>query len=519
MAQTTSQSVPARASGILLHPTSLPGPHGLGELGPAARRFADFLRAAGQSWWQVLPLGPTSYGDSPYQSLSTFAGNPLLIGFEQLVRDGLLRPGELADFPDFDPQRIDYGTVIPARQALLAKICRAFPRRAAPDLRARHAAFCEKHRHWLDDYALFQALKTAHGGRAWLEWDEPLRRREPNALRAARRTLAPALRHIRLQQFLFDDQWQRLRAACRRRGIQLIGDIPIFVAHDSADVWAHPHLFHLEPDGRLRVQAGVPPDYFSATGQLWGNPLYNWDVMRADDFAWWTARLQRVYDWVDLVRIDHFRGFAAYWEVPGDAATARHGHWVPGPGAELFDTLRAKLGPTPIIAEDLGVITPDVEALRDQFHFPGLVVLQFCLAECTLDPGAPFVCPENRVIYPGTHDNDTAQGWFNEPPDSADTRPPEQREAEQRHIRNYLQTDGQHIHWDLISLAAHSPARLAIFPMQDVLGLGRAARMNRPGQPQGNWQWRLSPAQLRDAPAERLHNITTAAKRCTPPTA
>ncbi len=501
----------ARLSGILLHPTSLPGPYGIGEIGAEARRFADSLAQAGQHLWQVLPLGPTSYGDSPYQALSTFAGNPLILAFDDLLADGLLTPDDLADFPSFDPMRIDYGPVIEARFAVLRRVCEAFDRRAKPRLKTAFARYVRDQADWLDDYALFLALKDDHGGRPWTEWEPDLIAGDEAALDAARARLAGPIRHVRIQQFLFDRQWRALRRHAHGRGVRIVGDIPIFVAHDSADVWSRPELFHLHDNGQPRVVAGVPPDYFSATGQLWGNPLYDWMEHRESGYAWWIARQRRLLDWVDWVRLDHFRGFEAYWEIPGGEPTAVHGRWVEGPGAELFQALETALGRLPIIAEDLGVITPPVEALRDRFHYPGMKILQFFVHDLQKDPAyRPEDCPENRVMYTGTHDNDTTVGWFTSAPGRDSTSSPEEFARERRLVKEYLGTDGAEIHWDLIALAWRSRARMALAPLQDVLGLGTEARMNMPGRPGGNWQWRFAWDQLTPALLERLRALTLA---------
>ncbi len=503
-----------RASGILLHPTSLPGPYGIGEIGPEAYRFADFLQATGQHLWQILPLGPTSYGDSPYQSPSTFAGNPLWISFDLLVQDKLLSKTQLKNFPTFSAGKVDFGPVIQARFAVLKKVCAAFAEKASPEMQAEFADFCSRNADWLDDYALFSALKDAHGGVPWTQWEPELGRREPAALAAAREKHAADIRAVKIAQYLFDRQWKRLRAYCAERRIQFIGDIPIFVAHDSADVWAHPHLFFLKPDGQPSVVAGVPPDYFSATGQLWGNPLYNWEAHQAQNYDWWMARLRRIFELVDVVRIDHFRGFEAYWEVPGTDVTALNGKWVKGPDQHLFEVLLQRLGRLPIIAEDLGVITPPVEALRDRFEFPGMRILQFAFGND--DRAAEFrpeSYPEHCCVYTGTHDNDTTVGWFHSQAGEGSTRTQEQIDAENKMVLDYLHTDGHEIHWDLIGLGSRSNANVFVAPLQDVLGLGSEARMNVPGVAGGNWQWRFSWDQLTDEIRDRLAYVTRATGR------
>ena len=503
-----------RASGVLLHPTSLPGPYGIGEIGPEAQRFADFLQATGQHLWQILPLGPTSYGDSPYQSPSTFAGNPLWISFDLLMRDKLLAKSQLKNFPAFPADKVDFGPVIQARFDVLKKVCATFAEKASPELQAEFADFCAHNAYWLDDYALFSALKDAHGGVPWTQWEPELGRRDPAALAAARARYANEIRDVHVVQFLFEHQWKRLRAYCAERRIKFVGDIPIFVAHDSADVWAHPHLFFLKPDGQPSVVAGVPPDYFSATGQLWGNPLYNWDAHKAQDYDWWMARLRRIFELVDVVRIDHFRGFEAFWEIPGGETTAINGKWVKGPDQHLFEVLLRRMGPLPIIAEDLGVITPPVEALRDRFEFPGMRILQFAFGND--DRAAEFrpeSYPAHCCVYTGTHDNDTTVGWFRSEAGPGSTRTAEEIAAERKMILDYLRTDGREIHWDLINLGSRSNANTFVVPLQDLLGLGSEARMNTPGVAGGNWQWRFQWAQLTDAIRDRFAFVTRSTGR------
>ena len=503
-----------RASGVLLHPTSLPGPYGIGEIGPEAHRFADFLKATGQHLWQILPLGPTSYGDSPYQSPSTFAGNPLWISFDLLIQDKLLTKTQLRNYPVFPAERVDFGPVIEARMGVLRKVCARFELKASPEMRAEFAAFCAHNADWLEDYALFAALKDAHGGVPWTQWEPELARRDPAALQGAREKHAAEIRDVKVIQYLFEHQWKRLRGYCAARHIKLIGDIPIFVAHDSADVWAHPGLFFLKPDGQPGVVAGVPPDYFSATGQLWGNPLYNWEAHKAQDYDWWMARLRRIFELVDIVRIDHFRGFEAYWEIPGGETTAIRGKWVKGPDQHLFEVLLRRMGPLPIIAEDLGVITPPVEALRDRFEFPGMRILQFAFGnDDRADEFRPESYPAHCCVYTGTHDNDTTVGWFNSESGKGSTRTEAEIAAERKLILDYLGTDGHEIHWDLIQLGSRSNANTFVAPLQDLLGLGSNARMNTPGVAGGNWQWRFSWDQLTDAIRERYAHVTRATGR------
>lgn len=505
-----------RSSGILLHPTSLPGPYGIGDIGPEAIRFADFLKETGQHLWQILPLGPTSYGDSPYQSPSTFAGNPLWISPDWLVEDGYLTKEQVAALPAFPDDRVDYGWVIGEKQKLLDAACEAFAEKAAAGgaLRADWDAFCEKHKGWLDDYALFAAIKDAHGGVPWTEWEPELAHRKPSALAEAAKREAKAVRNVKIAQYLFDVQWKRLRAACKERGIKLIGDIPIFVAHDSADVWGNPGLFFLKEDGQPKVVAGVPPDYFSQTGQLWGNPLYDWAAHEARGYDWWVARMERVLSLVDIVRIDHFRGFEAYWEIPGGETTAINGHWVKGPNAKLFDVLKERLGELPIIAEDLGLITKEVVELREHCGFPGMRILQFAFGND--DRAAEFrpeSYPANCVVYTGTHDNDTTVGWFHSESGQGSTRSAQEIEEEHRMILGYLRTDGHAIAWDLIELGERSNADVFVTPLQDVLELGSEARMNTPGKASGNWQWRFKWEQLSDAAKAHLAHITRATGR------
>lgn len=506
-----------RRGGILLHPTSLPGPYGMGEIGPHAYRFADALKEMGQRLWQMLPLGPTGYGDSPYQSLSTFAGNPLLISFDLLVEDGLLSPARLRDFPRFPETYVDFGPVIQARMAVLNTVCRSFRRRATKAMQEEFDRFCAENAEWLDDFALFFALKHAHDLRPWHTWEPELVHRDPRALRAARKKYATAIRNVKLCQFFFFKQWHRLGEYCHARDIHIIGDIPIFVAHDSADVWAHPELFYLDENGQPTVVAGVPPDYFSSTGQLWGNPLYRWDTHKATGYAWWIERIRRTLELVDILRIDHFRGFEAYWEIPATEKTAVNGRWVKGPNADLFVALESALGRLPIIAEDLGVITPEVEALRDRFQFPGMRVLQFAFGnDAKAADYRPESYPPNCVVYTGTHDNDTTIGWFHSEPGKNSTRTKEDIEKERAFILAYLKSDGREIHWDLIRLAYGSNADTAIVPLQDVLGLGSEARMNVPGTESGNWRWRFTWDQLTPEIKARMRQITEASGRCKP---
>ncbi|MGQ9517363.1 MAG: 4-alpha-glucanotransferase [Anaerolineae bacterium] len=495
-----------RASGLLLHPTSLPGRFGIGDLGPEAYRFVDFLHAAGQSLWQILPLGPTGFGDSPYQSFSAFAGNPLLISPELLAWDSLLDEKMLEQAPAFPEHKVDYPAVERWKHTILRQAAARFFLQKPSPLFGEFEAWCQQEAGWLEDFALFMALKEAHNGAPWTDWDPALARRQPAALQRARQDLQGAIRLHQFIQFAFFHQWQALRDDAHAHGVRIIGDVPIFVAHNSADVWAHPELFSLDDAGQPTVVAGVPPDYFSPTGQRWGNPLYRWERMAQDHYAWWVQRMRKTMELVDIVRIDHFRGFEAYWEVPAEEPTAIHGRWVPGPGLAFFRALEAELGPLPIIAEDLGIITPAVEQLRDACGFPGMKVLQFAFGSGPDNPYLPHNYTTPRcVVYTGTHDNDTTAGWFAQ-------LPPEER----AYVCRYLDSDGTEIHWDMIRLAMLSIAAIAMVPAQDVLGFGSEARMNLPGRPHGNWAWRCPAEALTDAIAERLRQLALDYGRCAP---
>jgi 4-alpha-glucanotransferase len=495
----TAASVFPRSSGVLLHPTSLPGPYGLGDLGEWAFRFVDVLAANHQRAWQVLPLGPTSYGDSPYQCLSAFAGNPLLISFDRLVTEGWLTQADLADLPPFPADRVDFGWVIPYHFDKLDVAYAGFVQRADREARDAFGAWVAAEAGWLDDFALFMALKNEHGGRPWVEWPEGEALRHPEALEAARSRHAGAVERLKWIQWQFFRQWSAVKAYANSRDIRVIGDIPIFVAHDSADVWANTGLFYLDAKGFPTVIAGVPPDYFSETGQRWGNPLYRWDAMAADGYAWWVRRIRAALQLVDIVRVDHFRGFEAYWEVPASEPTAVKGQWVPGPGSAFFDVVEAALGKLPIIAEDLGVITPEVEALRDGHHLPGMKVLQFAWGDFTgREPFLPHNHVPNCVVYTGTHDNNTTLGWLAE----------EATDAMRDHLRQYLGHEPVELNWDLIRLAQASVAHTAVVPLQDLLGLGSSARMNLPGREGGNWSYRCSPHDLEHVAWPRLSHLT-----------
>ncbi|QXD14615.1 4-alpha-glucanotransferase [Rhodocaloribacter litoris] len=497
-----------RSSGLLLHITSLPGPYGIGDFGPAAYQFADFLVQTGQRIWQVLPLVPVGYGFSPYAGLSTFALNPLLISPERLREQGLLNTDDLTGLPAFPAGRVDFDRVIPVKTALLRRAFGRFEAGAGLLDPAHFEAFCARHAAWLDDFALFMTLKEVHGEQVWTAWDPALAHRRPEALARARQAYATEIRMHRFWQFLAHEQWQALKAYCNERGIRIMGDLPIYVAHDSADVWANPHLFALDAHGNPTVVAGVPPDYFSKTGQRWGNPLYRWDVMAENGYAWWTRRMHKILSEVDLVRLDHFRGFEAYWEVPASEETAVNGRWVKGPGADLFETLRHELGELPVVAENLGVITDEVTALMDRFGFPGMAILQFGFDG---DADADFLPHNYRhhlVAYTGTHDNDTVVGWWHETKSTQDAAAVERAH---RYCRLYLDLDARRereIHWAFIRALFASVAGFAIVPLQDVLGLGSEARMNTPGQEQGNWTWRFTPEQLTRPIADRLRLLT-----------
>ena len=485
-----------RSSGILLHPTSLPGDYGIGDIGPMAFRWIDFLAESGCSLWQVLPLGPTGYGDSPYQCFSAFAGNPYLVSPESLLAEDLLHNNDLVDRPDLPEDNVDFGRLIPWKLGLLDRAYIRFEKQAAPGLGGQFGEFQSAQALWLDDFALFMALKEVHGGAPWPTWEPPLRDRDPAALASALGEHQVAIQRQKFRQFIFFRQWEALRFYARQLSIRIIGDIPIFVAHDSADVWAHPELFHLDAKGNPTVVAGVPPDYFSPTGQLWGNPLYRWDVHRTDGYEWWLARLRAVLEMVDIVRLDHFRGFAAHWEVPGKAKTAENGRWVTAPGIEFFEHVSLSLGDLPIIAEDLGVITPDVEEMRDHFGLPGMKILQFAFAGGPKDDFLPHNYVENCIVYTGTHDNDTARGWYERVQDD-----------EKDFYRRYLNRDGSDVAWDLIRACWASVAVFALAPMQDFLDLGNEARMNYPGDPSGNWTWRLPTDSMNPSLSARIKEL------------
>ncbi|HYG98550.1 MAG TPA: 4-alpha-glucanotransferase [Terriglobales bacterium] len=502
----------SRSSGILLHPTSLHGRYGVGELGPEAFEFIDFLQAAGQKLWQVLPLNPTGYGDSPYQCFSAFAGNPLLISLDRLAEIGVLDRAELRYAPKFCDCEVEFGRVIPHKRDQLLSAARTFFRDSSPQQRAELDAFREAQRRWLPDFALFMAAKEAHGGVAWTEWDPALRARKPKALADWRERLAAQIADHEYWQFEFFRQWRSIQTRCAERGIHIMGDAPIYVAHDSADVWANQNSFWLDEAGRPLTVAGVPPDYFSATGQLWGNPIYRWDLMRESGYQWWIDRLRAIFGLFEIIRLDHFRGFEAYWEVPAGEPTAVNGKWVEGPGRELFIALRNALGNLPVVAENLGVITPEVEALRKEFGFPGMAIAQFAFSK---DEQAPSFRPHNYVrnlvAYTGGHDNDTMIGWWRSGVEDS-TRTEAELRKEKTDTAAYFgvtkeQLDRE-VNWLFIRAVYASVARIVLVPMQDVLGLGSEARMNVPGTMGRNWKWRMKPGSLTSELAERLREFT-----------
>src|SRR5438067_4184816 len=497
----------SRASGILLRPTSLPGRFAIGDLGPAAFAFADFLVASGQSLWQILPLGPTGYGDSPYACYSAFGGNTLLISPEKLLEQGLITELELADIPTTPSPRLDFGAAHKTKGALLAKAFANYQHTTGMEFRSDFKTFAEQNASWLDDYAMFRALKDAHDGKPWHEWETSMAKRTRGALKRVLAELHDQIDAQKSYQVRFFRQWLDLKTYCNRRGVKMVGDVPIFVAHDSADVWTNPDQFKLNPDGSPVVVAGVPPDYFSQTGQYWGNPIFNWDRMLADGFKWWIERVRATLRLVDIARIDHFRGFAACWEIPGGDQTAERGRWVEAPGRELFTAIREALGELPIIAEDLGVITPDVEKLRDESGFPGMRILQFGFSSDTSNVDLPHNYHYNVVVYTGTHDNDTTIGWFNSVAGEGSTRSATQITAEREFCMKYLSTEGREIQWDFIRAVISSVADTAIVPLQDLLGLGTEARMNLPNSMVNNWSWRFVLDALTENHSERLRGL------------
>ncbi len=489
----------ARACGVLLHPTCLPGPFGIGDLGPAAHGYLEWLARAGARWWQVLPLNPAGLGASPYAASSTFAGNTALVSPELLRAEGLLGAGDLAGVPEFSPFAVEFDRVVPYKQTLLERAFERFAARPPAGLEERFETFRGANGTWLRDWALFAAIKRSADGLPWWEWPEELALRRPGTLASWLGSHGTAVRFEEFCQFLFFSQWQALRERAQALGVRILGDLPIYVAGDSAEVWANRELFRLDVRGRPLAVAGVPPDYFSATGQLWGNPVYDWEANEASGWAWWVERVRAVYGLVDAVRLDHFRGFVAHWEVPFGEKTAVNGRWVPGPGGRLFAALRGALGELPLVAEDLGMITEEVTALRDAEGLPGMAVLQFAFAPTPRSQFLPYLQRNNQVVFTGTHDNNTTVGWF-----LADASP-----AEKEFVRRYLGTDGREIHWDMIRLALASVSDLAIAPHQDIAGLGADCRMNTPSTPDGNWRFRLTDWMLGSALADRFADLAS----------
>lgn len=493
-----------RSSGILLHPTSLPGPYGIGDLGPESYRWIDWLSETGCKLWQVLPLGPTGFGDSPYQCFSAFAGNPYLISPTVLMDQGLLTQGDFQNMPEWNPRRVDFGALYEWKPSLLRKAYYSFISLQGIG-KIDFEKFKDENSSWLDDYALFMAIKKSYGGGAWDAWPKPLRNRDVDALVDASRSLAEEIEYQKFLQFLFFKQWNALQAYAHQRGIKIIGDIPIFVAMDSSDVWSHSELFYLDGDGKPTVVAGVPPDYFSPTGQLWGNPLYRWDIHKQDGYAWWLQRIRFALSTFDVVRIDHFRGFAGYWEIPASATTAEHGRWIPGPGSDFIQTVVSALGgdspggtSLPIIAEDLGEITPDVISLRDQFSLPGMKILQFAFS----GPDNPFLPHQhkvNNIVYTGTHDNDTVCGWYESAGDG-------EKEFARRYFRKFWQ-NGCEFAKDLIAVAWSSISVYALAPMQDFLCLGTEARFNYPSRLGNNWEWRMVKEDIGEEVKSRIRDL------------
>lgn len=486
-----------RSSGILLHPTSLPGPFGAGDFGSDAYRFVDWLVSAGQTYWQMLPLGEIGPGNSPYMSSSAFAGNILLIDLAELAGQGWLVDEDLKPHPEFRPDRVDFAVLHPFRLERLRRAAKRFFAAPLKTSLAAYTEFCTVESAWLDDYALFMALNERQSGCEWSLWPTDVANRNPRALQRTAEICAEEIGFWKFCQWCFARQWSKLKQYANERRVRIIGDVPIFVAYQSADVWAHQELFELDGNGRPTVVAGVPPDYFSKTGQLWGNPLYRWEAHEKTGFAWWIARMRHALKLFDLVRIDHFRGFAGYWEVPANAVTAMHGRWMPGPGAKLFEAFEHALGDLPIIAEDLGMITPDVVELRERFKLPGMRILQFAFGEDESHHFLPHHYVPNSVAYTGTHDNDTSIGWWNTA-----------THGEKVFAQKYLGSDGQQIQWDMIESISNSEANTVIISMQDVLGLSGEHRMNLPGLQDGNWEWRFSWDQVRPEQTLALAKIS-----------
>jgi 4-alpha-glucanotransferase len=500
-----------RKSGILLHITSLPSSYGIGDLGPKAYEFADFLHGSGQKIWQILPLNPTrvEFGNSPYSSPSAFAGNILLISPEMLVKEGLLSPRDIREVPKFSKNRVDFPAVLKYKQALLSISFSRYLQRK--DKHSGCGEFCDENDYWLNDYTLFESLKRRFSGRKWNRWPEDIRDRKSESIRACRKELATEIEEMKFLQYLFHRQWSDLRQYCNRKNIQIIGDIPLYVSYQSADVWSHPELFKLDSNKKPSAVSGVPPDYFSRTGQLWNNPIYRWDVLKKRGYSWWMRRIEQNLRLFDMVRLDHFRGFEGFWEVPSTHLTAEKGRWVAGPGEGFFSVLRDHFPSLPFIAEDLGEITHGVVELRDKFGLPGMRVLQFAFSgDSSSEIHQPHNYPENCVAFTGTHDNNTLLGWLFERPDSSGRSRKEVATVRKRVLRyigrKRAGTGG--IHWKLISTMMESAACIVIIPLQDILGLGKEARMNRPGIPHGNWEWRLLPPQLNGSVSGHLLEMT-----------
>ena len=489
-----------RETGILLHITSLSSPYGIGDLGPEAYRFADFLSKTKQSLWQVLPFNPTNpaHGNSPYSCVSAFAANSLLVSPELLVKDGFLSEKDLQPLPAFPTEKVNYLKAIAYKERLLNIACQRF--KGMGD-RNEYEKFCSENSHWLEDFTLFIAIKSFFGGKVWGEWPKELRDREPESLKAIAKKLQNEIEREKFTQYLFFKQWFKLKSCCNQNGIRIIGDIPIYVNYDSADVWVNPEIFKLNEEKRPVFVAGVPPDYFSETGQLWGNPIYNWDILKERNYEWWIQRMEHALKIYDVVRIDHFRGLVDFWEVPAGEQTAVNGKWVDAPAEDFFSLLLNIFPNLPIIAEDLGFLSPRVKEVMQIFGFPGMKVLLFAFGEDNpTHPYLPYTYEKNSVVYTGTHDNNTARGWFEK------EATPEEKERVLRYLGHKIPS--KNIHWELIQLAMMSVANTALFPMQDILGLGQEARMNQPSSAEKNWEWRMLPEQLTSAPAEKLLELT-----------
>lgn len=487
----------SRCSGILLHPTSLPGPFGSGDLGAASYHFVDWLVSAGQSVWQMLPIGPVGVCNSPYLSLSAFAGNPLLIDLQELSSKGWLTSGELENLPHFPSNRIDYKQVASFRMEILRKAAGRFFIQKDKESYNKFEEFCNKEKSWLDDYAIFRVLDSKYKNEEWASWDQKLDNRTSSTMNKIMQEYSQEIQFHKFTQWCFHYQWKSLKEYANARGIKLFGDIPIFVSYHSVDVWTNPYEYFLDDEGRPTVVAGVPPDYFSKTGQRWGNPIYRWEKMKTNNYKWWVERFRKSLELFDIIRLDHFRGFESYWEIPSNEENAIRGKWVKGPGLHFFKTIEKQLSDLPIIAEDLGLITPKVHELRNKLGFPGMKVLQFAFAEGSDNPYLPHNYEKNSVVYTGTHDNDTTCGWYSKA-----------SEHERRHLKEYCQTDDSEVNWALIRLALQSVADIAIIPFQDVLGLGSEARMNLPGTDEGNWEWRFTWEQVGPEPAKKLRDLS-----------